>query len=253
MIKVTNNNKGSFHKLCCFGNYYDQMRKTINCHKQKGDRGMYSIETNELLDLFMQRKSVRKYDTSKKIPKETLAQILKMATTAPSSWNLQHWRFLVIESKENKERLTEIAWNQEQVAESSTVVIVLGDKEAYRNGEKIFSEQVRLNLMPEAIKEHYIQSLPAMYQTRPQFAEQDAIRNASLAAMQLMLVAKSFGIDSCPMIGFKEAELRASFQIPARYVPVMLITLGYGREEAHPTIRLPLEDVVRYETYNELS
>jgi nitroreductase len=224
------------------------MNVTINHHK--GDRGMYSIETNETLDLFLQRKSVRKYDTSKKIPREVLTQLLKVATTAPSSWNLQHWRFLVIESQENKERLTKIAWNQEQVAESSMVVIVLGDKEAYQNGEKIFSEQVRLNLMPEAIKEHYIQSLPAMYQARPQFAEQDAIRNASLAAMQLMLVARSLGIDSCPMIGFKEDELRESFQIPARYVPVMLITLGYGREEAHPTIRLPLEDVVRYETYD---
>jgi nitroreductase len=219
----------------------------------KGDRGMYSIETNELANIFLQRKSVRKYDTSKKIPKEILKLMLKMATTAPSSWNLQHWRFLVIESKENKERLTKIAWDQEQVTDCSTVVIVLGDKEAYRNGEKIFSEQVRLNLMPEAIKEHYIQSLPAMYRSKPQFAEQDAIRNAALAAMQLMLVAKSFGIDSCPMIGFKEAELCESFQIPTRYVPVMLITLGYGKEEAHQTIRLPLEDVVHYETFGQQS
>jgi nitroreductase len=212
---------------------------------------MYTVKTNEYLDLFLQRKSVRKYDRDKKVPKETLSKILQVATTAPSSWNLQHWRFLVIESEENKELLTKIAWNQEQVAHCSTVVIVLGDKEAYRNGEKIFSEQVRLNLMPEALKEHYIQSLPAMYQNKPQFAEQDAIRNASLAAMQLMLVSKSFGIDSCPMIGFKEEELRESFHIPSRYIPVVIVTLGYGITPAYPTIRLPLEEVITYETYSQ--
>jgi nitroreductase len=212
---------------------------------------MYEVQTNELQDVFLQRKSVRKYNRNKKIPQETLAHILKMATTAPSSWNLQHWRFLVIEAQENKELLTEIAWNQEQVADCSTAVIVLGDTEAYRNGERIYSEQVQKNYMPEELKDYYIQSLPAMYQSMPKFAEQDAIRNASLAAMQLMLIAKSFGIDSCPMIGFKEKELRESFQIPTRYIPVMIITLGYGIQEVHQSIRLPLDAVTSYEKFND--
>jgi nitroreductase len=213
--------------------------------------GMNTIEANELLHVFLQRKSVRKYDSNKKIPKETLMKILETSTLAPSSWNLQHWRFLVVESESSKKRLTEIAWNQEQVADCSTVVIVLGDKEAYRNSEKIFSEQVRMNLMPEELKEHYVRSLPTMFQNKPKFAEQEAIRNASLASMQLMLVAKSLGIDSCPMIGFNEVELRESFNIPTEFVPVMMITLGYGVESAHPTIRLPLEDIVTYETYGD--
>ncbi|MCK9911036.1 nitroreductase family protein, partial [Microbacteriaceae bacterium K1510] len=90
--------------------------------------------------------------------------------------------------------------------------------------------------------------LPNTYQTG-EFAEHDAIRNASLAAMQILLAAHSLGIDSCPMVGFKKEELRRELSIPGRYVPVVLITLGYGIKPAHETIRLPLEDLVIQESF----
>ncbi len=97
----------------------------------------------------------------------------------------------------------------------------------------------------------YLRSLPPKYGDRD-FALQDAVRNASLAAMQLMLAAKSLGIDSCPMIGFKPQEFADAFHIPDRYVPVMLICLGYGVRDAHATIRLPLEEAVYFECMKEM-
>jgi nitroreductase len=63
-----------------------------------------------------------------------------------------------------------------------------------------------------------------------------------------MLAAKAVGIDSCPMIGFKKDELIEELHIPSRYLPVMMITLGYGIASARDTIRLPLEEIVIKET-----
>ena len=208
---------------------------------------MKVVADKSILDVMRSRKSIRHFDPEKKIPKETLEEILETASRAPSSWNLQHWRFIVVETAETKERLLPIAWNQKQVRECSSLILVLGDKEAFKNGEEIFSQQTALGYMTEEVKNAYLKILPSVYQNQ-QFAEQEAIRNASLAAMQIMLAAKAFGIDSNPIIGFKEAELRQALRIPERYIPVLLIALGYGSKPAHETIRLPLTKTVYYET-----
>lgn len=55
-----------------------------------------------LEQLMEERKSVRKYETGVTIPRETIEHILQQATSAPSSSNLQPWRFLVIDDQEQK-------------------------------------------------------------------------------------------------------------------------------------------------------
>ncbi|MNC72663.1 putative NAD(P)H nitroreductase MhqN [compost metagenome] len=58
------------------------------------------------------------------------------------------------------------------------------------------------------------------------FMRDEAIRNASLSAMQLMLIAKDQGWDTCPMIGFDAKALTESLQISDEYEPVLLIAMG---------------------------
>lgn len=73
-----------------------------------------------------ERRSVRHYDASFQIPREELNRILQEATLAPSSHNLQPWRFLVIHEAGLKEKLLPIAYNQKQVVEASDVIAVMG-------------------------------------------------------------------------------------------------------------------------------
>ncbi|HWI47251.1 MAG TPA: nitroreductase family protein, partial [Rummeliibacillus sp.] len=82
-----------------------------------------------------ERKSVRKYDPQVKIPQSQLEELLLEATSAPSSSNLQPWRFLVIRDEAIKKELRAIAFNQEQVETSSAIIAVLGDIEMYKNVE----------------------------------------------------------------------------------------------------------------------
>ncbi|MFD2446499.1 nitroreductase family protein [Bacillus sp. CGMCC 1.16607] len=211
------------------------------------------METITFDQIVAERKSVRKYKPGVQIPNQILDNIFSLAGKAPSSWNLQHWRFLIIKTQEKKERIYPIAWNQEQVLDSSCVVIVLGDTEAYKNAEKIYQRQVDLGYMSEDLMNHYLLNLPNIYKNKENFAIHEAIRNASLASMLLMLAAKNYGIDSCPMIGFKEDELRNELHIPDRYIPVMMITLGYQLDSTvpHSTIRLPLDDYLFEETFTK--
>lgn len=210
-----------------------------------------------LLQVMYERKSVRKYNPSRKIDQTTLHEIITAAVSAPSSWNLQPWKFLIVTSDEQKKKLLDIAGGQSQVVESSAVVIVLGDKEGYKNGEYIFSKEVGRGYKTIKLKEVYMKNLPIIYTNQSSrygsnFAHEDAIRNGSLVAMQLMLAAKSLGVDSCPMIGFDKNQLVEQFNIPERYIPVLMITLGYGLGEPHKTIRLPIEDFIIKDVFEEM-
>jgi nitroreductase len=77
------------------------------------------------------RRSIRKYDSSVVISEEEIREILEIATKAPSSSNMQPWRFLVVTDPELKKKLHPIAFNQQQVLDASAIVIVLGDLEMY--------------------------------------------------------------------------------------------------------------------------
>ncbi|TGU99998.1 nitroreductase family protein, partial [Mesorhizobium sp. M00.F.Ca.ET.186.01.1.1] len=73
-------------------------------------------------DVIRERRSVRHYDASVKISRDELKEMLAEATLAPSSSNLQPWRFLIIDEQELKEKLLPIAFNQKQVVEAAAVI-----------------------------------------------------------------------------------------------------------------------------------
>jgi nitroreductase len=78
----------------------------------------------------------------------------------------------------------------------------------------------------------------------PNIPREEAIRNASLAAMQLMLATKANGLDSSPMGGYDVDRFIKAFNIPSRYVPVMLIAIGKAAIPARPSTRFPVEKTI---------
>ncbi|MFJ8234107.1 nitroreductase family protein [Ureibacillus sp. NPDC094379] len=197
------------------------------------------------LDVIQERRSVRSYDPTVKISREEMSEILKLATLAPSSSNLQPWRFLVIDSPELKEKLLPIANNQQQVVEASAVIAVLGDVKSYEKAEKIYGQAVEAGFMPEETAKSFIERTVGMYSSLPsEVARQIVYTDGGLVSMQLMLVARSKGYDTVPMGGYNKAKFVEAFGISEQYVPVMLIAIGKAAKPGHPTTRLPLEEVV---------
>ncbi|WP_223702356.1 nitroreductase family protein [Sutcliffiella deserti] len=199
------------------------------------------------IDVMEERHSVRKYKQYE-MPQADLDAILQATITAPSSWNLQHWKFLVVQSETQKQKLLPIGYNQQQIVDSSVTIAILGDLEANLNAEKVYGEVVNKGFMPPAVKDTLIGQINAAY-TSNQLARDEAVMNSSLAAMQLMLAAKDKDYDSVPMGGFDRSAFIKEFNVPKRYIPVMLISIGKAAVEAHGTLRLPLDEVVTYETF----
>ncbi|UOQ44314.1 nitroreductase family protein [Halobacillus salinarum] len=208
------------------------------------------LEDTDFLTIAKERRSVRQYDPDYKINESEIRELLETAMLAPSSSNLQPWRFLVIEDQKEKERLSPIANGQQQITEASVVIAVLGDKKAYKNADQIYSQIAEKGNMPEDVKEMYVNSILENYGNFPEAKlTRIAMIDGGLVAMQLMLAAKAKGYDTVPMGGYDEAEFVKAFDVPEDYEPVMLISLGKGTKAGFEKTRLPLDDVVRWNHY----
>ncbi|MFP3391369.1 nitroreductase family protein [Brevibacillus sp. SIMBA_040] len=190
------------------------------------------------------RHSVRKYDPTATIPQGELNEILRLAASAPSSWNLQHWRFLVVTDPAIKEKLLPIAYNQQQVVDAYATIIILGDLEADKSARLVYDEAVANGLMNESVRDTMIAQIEGAYKSNPEIARDEAIRNSSYAAMQLMLAAKAKGYDTCPMGGYNRDALIKELNIPSRFLPTLMLTVGKASVQAHPTARFGLDQLV---------
>ncbi|RLQ97400.1 nitroreductase family protein [Falsibacillus albus] len=200
---------------------------------------------SNFFEIIEERKATKIYDPNVEIPREDLVEILELAGKAPSAWNLQHWNFMVFDKKEVQQKLLPIAYNQQQVLDSSAVVAVLGDLEANKNVDPVFDPAVESGAMTSEIKEVLNGQIQGAYQNE-QYARDAAFSNASLAAMQLMLAAKAKGWDTCAIGGFNPQQLVEQFNISSRYIPVMLISVGKPLQEARKSDRLNIKDLVKW-------
>lgn len=206
-------------------------------------------KTNDFTEILTGRRSIRKYDPSVKISKEEMTEILTEATLAPSSVNMQPWRFLVIDSEEGKATLAPLAkFNQLQVETSSAMIAVFGDLKNFDNAEEIYSTAVERGYMPAEVKEDQMQKLSAYFSTvSPEVMKDTVLIDGGLVSMQLMLAARAHGYDTCPIGGFEKDKIAETFGLDKeRYVPVMLISIGKAADSGYKSVRLPIDKIAQW-------
>ncbi|UNK17175.1 nitroreductase family protein [Paenibacillus sp. N3/727] len=162
-----------------------------------------------------------------KISRQELEEMFNLVKYAPSAFNLQHAHYAVVTDPVLKEQVYEATYRQYKVLTSSAAIVVLGDLEAYHDIGPMNEGMLNLGIIDKFEFDKNVREVHELYESRGEnFKRDEAIRNASLSAMQFMLIAKERGWDTCPMIGFDPEAIWQTLQIPERYVPVMLITLG---------------------------
>lgn len=206
-------------------------------------------KTNDFNEVVLGRRSVKNYDPSIKISREEMTEILAGATRAPSSVNMQPWRFVVIDSDEGKATLAPLAkFNQNQVNTSAAVIAVFGDMNHFQYADEIFNKAVELGYMTQEVKDMQLKAFTPYYQNISDSDLQDVMLiDAGLVSMQLMLVARTHGYDTNPIGGFEKDQIAEAFGLDKkRYVPVMLISIGKLATEGHPSYRLPVETITTW-------
>jgi nitroreductase len=210
---------------------------------------MNTTRINDFQEIITGRRSIRNYDPSVKISKEEMTEILQEATLAPSSVNLQPWRFLVIDSAEGKETLAPLAkFNQTQVKTSSAVIAVFVDMNSLDFADEIYDEAVEKGYMPAEVRDRQLPSIKALLDVMPveQYKEMNLI-DAGLVSMQLMLAARAHGYDTNPIGGYEKGQIAEAYGMDKeRYYPVMLISIGKAADSGYKSVRLPVEKITEW-------
>lgn len=206
-------------------------------------------KTNDFNEIVNGRRSIKQYDPEVKISREEMAEILEQASTAPSSINMQPWRFVVIDSAEGKEKLAPLAsFNLDKVMSSSAVIAVFGDRKNYEYAEEIYGKAVEHGYMPEDVKDFQLGYFKPLYEGMSDEQMKDIVLlDSGLVSMQLMLVARAFGYDTNPIGGYDKEKIAETFGMDKeRYVPVMLLTIGKAANEGFQSYRLPVDTITTW-------
>ncbi|AIM24363.1 nitroreductase family protein [Melissococcus plutonius] len=205
--------------------------------------------TNDFAKIVFERRSIREFDKNVKIDKQELLEIIQKATAAPSSVNMQSWRFVVVESDAGKEKLRPlIGPNIKQNDTSSAMILIFGDMECYKYGERICDQAYKEGKMSKEEKNKGLETFIPYYENLSKQEMNDIVKiDSSLAAMQLMLVARSYGYDTNPIGYFQADQLAETFDLNKdRYMPVLILAIGKAVEEGHPSFRLPAEEITYF-------
>lgn len=142
-----------------------------------------TLANNDFSDIVFGRKSIRVYDENVKIPHEEMLEMIQEATTAPSSVNLQPWRFVVVESEEAKAKLKPlIRFNTKQNDTSSAMVLIFGDMNCYEYGEEIYDQAVEEGKMPAEVRDEQLATIIPYYKNFTREQMNDVVKiDSSLA------------------------------------------------------------------------
>lgn len=207
------------------------------------------MKNNDFKDIVFNRHSVKEFDKNYKIDREEMLQILEEATKAPSSVNLQPWRFVIVESDEGKDKLRPIIkFNTKQNDSSSAMILIFGDMKCYEKTEEIYSQAVEAGYMNEDDKNKSVERFNQVYKSFSKEKMNDIVKiDSSLMAMQLMLVARAHGYDTNPIGAFEQDQLSQAFGLdPDRYIPVMIVAIGKADHAGHKSTRLDVESITDF-------
>jgi nitroreductase len=197
------------------------------------------------------RRATRKFDPARPVSDDLLGRILHLATLAPSGFNLQPWRFIVVRDERNRQRLRGCAFNQPKVSEAPVVLIVLGYHHPHRShlAAMVEMQLARGAITPEAAAE----LMARAGRTMDQVADRAlwATRSTMLAAASLLIAAESLGVASAPMEGFDAEKVRSAFGVPDDHTVCCLVALGYPAESKPFPGRFGLGDVCYLEHFGQ--
>jgi len=197
-------------------------------------------QTLSTIEAIQQRRSIKHYDSSWKMAKSEIDELVSLAALAPTAFNIQHYRFVVVTDPAEKAALGEAAFGQPQVAECSALFVICADIKAWdKNPQRYWRNS------PKEVQDGIADAIKGYYEGRESIQRDDAELSAGMAAQTLMLAAKSLGYDSCPMRGFDFDKVAKIVNLPPDHLIAMMVAVGKAAEPAHPRSGpLPLSEVM---------
>ncbi len=189
-----------------------------------------------------QRRSIKTF-TSDPLPEGVLHKLIELTVAAPSSWNVQAWRIVVVQDDAQRAALQAAAFNQPMVTQAPVTFVFAADAVA-GNADltPIFEQALAAGAWTEGTVNYFKNAIPGFQTGLGDRRREYAIKDAMIAATHLVLAAESLGLSTCFMNGWVEdmvkAVIGASDQSDISIA--CLVPVGYAAEPRKDPGRLPL-------------
>jgi nitroreductase len=189
-----------------------------------------------------QRRSVKSFKPDAIAP-ELLKQLIELTVAAPSSYNIQAWRIILVQDEAQKAALTEASWGQQQIAQAPVTFVFATDL-SVGTGDltPVYEQGIATGAWTEATVNYFKTAIPQFYSTIGDKAREYGIKDALIAATHLMLAAESLGLATCPMNGWIEDKVKSIVGLEGNpdLAIALLVPVGYAAEPRKNPGRLPL-------------
>lgn len=186
------------------------------------------------------RRAVKHFDPAHRLTEAEETRLLSLALLAPTAFNIQNWRPLVVKDPALRQQIREVSWGQAQVTDASLFIILCADLQSWAKEPQRYWQ----NAVP-AVQEFLLPAIDQYYRGKDHVQRDEAMRSCGIMAQTLMLAAKAMGYDSCPMDGFDFEAVGKLINLPHDHVICMYVAIGLATQEAWPRGgQLPLAAVI---------
>ena len=193
------------------------------------------------LDAIYQRRSVKQFDPEHRLTPDEERTLLEAAIQSPTSYNAQHWRFVVVRDSELRRTIRKDFGNdQAQMTDASLLVILTADTKAWQKQPERYWRNA-----PKEVAKTLVSWMGPFHEGREWLQRDEAQRSIGMALQTMMLAAKAIGYDTCPMIGYDLDEVAKLIHLPTDHIMGPMLAIGRGTKAPWPKAgQLALSEVV---------
>lgn len=211
-----------------------------------------SNKKDMFLEIMNTRHACKAFDETKKLLKEDLEFILEVGRLSPSSFGMEPWKFLVVQSNEIKEKLKPFCWNQGQITSCSELIVILADvKDVVPNSEYVKTMFNRRGLPKDALEKYLNVYENHLNITKITSSSENLYgwtsKQCYIALGNMMTAAAHIGIDSCPIEGFEKENVEKVLNIDTnKWQVAVIFALGYRDNPITKKLRLSNDEIIEY-------
>ena len=195
----------------------------------------------DVIDAIYKRRAVKHFDPDHKMTEEEEAKLFEAVIQAPTSFNIQHWRFVVLRDPELRAKIrAELGNDQSQMTDASLLVLFTADVQAWRKEPARYWKNA-----PQEVADLLVGWMGPFHEGREWLQRDEAQRSIGMAMQTMMLAAQGLGYQSCPMIGFEIDKVAELVKLPDDHVMGPMVAIGKGTKDPWPKPgQLPLSELV---------
>ena len=195
----------------------------------------------ETFDAIKKRRAVKAFDPEHRLSAEEEGKLFEATILAPTSFNIQHWRFVVVRAPELRAKIRkEFGNDQAQMTDASLLVVFTADVKAWQKEPDRYWRNA-----PQEVSDLLVGWMGPFHEGRDWLQRDEAQRSIGMAMQTLMLAAIAMGYESCPMIGFDIDEVAKLINLPEDHLMGPMVAIGKGTKESWPKPgQLTLEELV---------